>query len=158
MRRPIPSNKVAEGDSRGLRGPPVPLSFKQLPQLGRPLRRRTQAVQVMKAGAVEFLAKPFGHSRLPTAIGEAIDRSGALLDCNAELRALKARYARGEREVMALVVVGLANKEVACELGISEVTVKAHRGSMMQKMEAQSLAHPVYQAGRLRLPRPNQKP
>jgi FixJ family two-component response regulator len=119
-----------------------------------------KAVQAMKAGAVEFLTKPFSDSRLLTAIGKAIDRSGALLDRNAELRALKARYARltsREREVMALVVVGLANKEVACELGISEVTVKAHRGSMMQKMEAESLADLVNQAGRLRLPRPNRK-
>ena len=120
-----------------------------------------KAVQAMKAGAVEFLTKPFSDSRLLTAIGKAIDRSGALLDRNAELRALKARYARltsREREVMALVVVGLANKEVAYELGISEVTVKAHRGSMMHKMEAESLADLVNQARRLHLPRPNQRP
>jgi FixJ family two-component response regulator len=119
-----------------------------------------KTVQAMKAGAVEFLTKPFSDSTLLSAISNAIARSRALIDRDAELRALKARYARltsREREVMALVAVGLANKEVACELGISEVTVKAHRGNMMQKMGADSLAELVNQAARLRLQRPNRR-
>jgi FixJ family two-component response regulator len=117
-----------------------------------------KTVQAMKAGAVEFLTKPFSDSTLLSAVGKAIERSTALTARNAELRALRARYARlssREREVMALVVVGKANKEVASELGISEITVKAHRGSMMRKMEAESLAELVNQATRLRLPRSN---
>jgi FixJ family two-component response regulator len=117
-------------------------------------------VQAMKAGAVEFLTKPFSDGTLLSAVGKAIARSTALIVRNAELRALRARYARlssREREVMALVVVGKANKEVASELGISEITVKAHRGSMIRKMEARSLAELVNQAARLRLPRPNRK-
>jgi FixJ family two-component response regulator len=117
-------------------------------------------VQAMKAGAVEFLTKPFSDGTLLSAVGKAVARSTALIVRNAELRALRARYARlssREREVMALVVVGKANKEVASELGISEITVKAHRGSMMRKMEARSLAELVNQAARLRLPRPNRK-
>jgi FixJ family two-component response regulator len=117
-----------------------------------------KTVQAMKAGAVEFLTKPFSDSTLLSAVGKAIERSTALTARNAELRALRARYSRlssREREVMALVVIGKANKEVAFELGISEITVKAHRGSMMRKMEAESLAELVNQASRLRLPRPN---
>jgi FixJ family two-component response regulator len=117
-------------------------------------------VQAMKAGAVEFLTKPFSDGTLLSAVGKAIARSTALIVRDAELRALRARYARlssREREVMALVVVGKANKEVASELGISEITVKAHRGSMIRKMEARSLAELVNQAARLRLPRPNRK-
>jgi FixJ family two-component response regulator len=117
-------------------------------------------VQAMKAGAVEFLTKPFSDGTLLSAVGKAVARSTALIVRNAELRALRARYARlssREREVMALVVVGKANKEVASELGISEITVKAHRGSMIRKMEARSLAELVNQAARLRLPRPNRK-
>ena len=115
-------------------------------------------VQAMKAGAVEFLTKPFSDGTLLTALSKAIARSTALIARDTEVRALRARYARlsfREREVMALVVVGKANKEVAYELGISEITVKAHRGSMMRKMEADSLAELVNQAARLRLPRPN---
>jgi len=115
-------------------------------------------VQAMKAGAVELLTKPFSDSTLLSAISNAIARSRTLIARDAELRALRARYARlssREREVIALVVAGKANKEVAYELGISEITVKAHRGSMMRKMEADSLAELVNQATRLRLPPPN---
>jgi FixJ family two-component response regulator len=117
-----------------------------------------KTVQAMKAGAVEFLTKPFSDEVLLNAIRKAIERSNALLDRDAEIRVLESRYAcltAREREVMALVVVGLPNKQVGGELGISEITVKAHRGSMMRKMKAESLAELVSIATRLRLPRPS---
>ena len=114
-------------------------------------------VQAMKGGAVEFLTKPFDNDVLLSAIQNAIERSRAALGHEAEIRALRDRYAslsRREREVMALVVSGLLNKQVGFELGISEITVKAHRGRVMQKMEARSLADLVTMGARLHLAPP----
>src|SRR5215475_10696087 len=109
-------------------------------------------VQAMKAGAVEFLTKPFSDDVLLTAIQHAIGRSRTALSQEAALRTLRDRHAsltRREREVMALVVSGLLNKQVGGELGISEITVKVHRGQVMQKMKANSVTDLVKMAGRL---------
>jgi FixJ family two-component response regulator len=112
------------------------------------------SVQAMKTGAVEFLTKPFSDDILLSAIREAIERSRAALLQEAELQTLRERHAalsRREHEVMALVIAGRLNKQIGFELGISEITVKAHRGNVMRKMGAASLAALVTMAARLGL-------
>jgi FixJ family two-component response regulator len=111
-------------------------------------------VQAMKAGAVEFLTKPFNDDVLLDAIRAAIERSRVALRQESEMRVLRGGLASltpREREVMALVVSGLLNKQVGGELGISEITVKAHRGQVMRKMKADSLPDLVTMAARLGL-------
>lgn len=113
-------------------------------------------VQAMKAGAVEFLTKPLDEELLLGAIRHAIQRSRTALAREAEMRGLRDCYAsltRREQEVMVFVVSGMLNKQVGDELGISEITVKAHRGKVMRKMKAESLADLINMATRLRISR-----
>jgi FixJ family two-component response regulator len=123
---------------------------------GRPDVRVT--VQAMKAGAVDVLAEPVNPEQLLSAVDAAIDLSRAALLRDATLRSLRDRYVSltpREREVMGLVVSGLLNKQVAFELGISEITVKAHRGQVMRKMKADSLPHLVRMSARVDPVRPD---
>jgi len=112
------------------------------------------SVRAMKAGAIEFLTKPFKAGALLDAVRGAIERSTAALRRETELKTLRESYAalsRREREVLELVVSGKLNKQVGGELGISEITVKAHRGRVMRKMKAGSIADLVKMAGKLSL-------
>lgn len=112
------------------------------------------SVQAMKAGAVEFLTKPINDDVLLSAIGNAIERSRAAIYQERELRVLQGCYASltpRERQVMALVVAGMLNKQIGDKLAISEITVKAHRGQVMRKMKANSLAELVKICVRLQL-------
>jgi FixJ family two-component response regulator len=115
------------------------------------------SVKAMKAGAVEFLTKPVPEAVLLDAIESAIARSRVAVERESQLRSLRGRHAKltpREREVMALVVRGLLNKQVAGQLGMAEITVKAHRGQIMRKMDAASFADLVSMASRLGLAAP----
>jgi FixJ family two-component response regulator len=112
------------------------------------------SVRAMKAGAVEFLTKPFNDDVLLATIQQCLEHSRAVFHEQAEMSVLRNRYdslTPREREVMALVVTGLLNKQVGAELGISEITVKAHRGQLMRKMQADSFAGLVTMTARLKL-------
>jgi len=115
------------------------------------------SVKAMKAGALDFLAKPLNEDSLLSSVREAMKRSEIIHGREIELHQLRASYGSltpREREVMTLVVSGLPNKQVGGELGISEITVKEHRGNVMRKMKADSFAHLVNMGARLRVAKP----
>jgi FixJ family two-component response regulator len=117
------------------------------------------SVRAMKAGAIEFLTKPLDEAALLAAIADAIERSSTMIAAHSGQERLREDYARltsRERQVMTLITAGLLNKQVGGELGISEITVKAHRGQVMRKMHARSFAELVNMASVLELPPPQQ--
>ena len=115
------------------------------------------SVRAMKAGAVDFLAKPFREQDMLDAVIAALKKDRERRSAQSEVLALQARYAAltaREREILGLVTLGLMNKQIAAEVGLSEITVKIHRGRMMKKMEARSVAELVKMAEALRASHP----